>query len=171
MDSSAKMPAQTSLFQVYLRLRPPIQAAKDKTDSWLIVEPPPSPTDTRDDLICSFPKHITLQPPNDSRKRAIERFGFTKIFQEHATQLEVFEETGTAETIKTVLQSGRDGLVATLGVTGSGKVDRQQRLFDLNKLTDSRIESYNPGIQVTEGTYPNDIGCSFSIDWRQDQTT
>ncbi|KIV95280.1 hypothetical protein PV10_02953 [Exophiala mesophila] len=121
MDSSAKMPAQTSLFQVYLRLRPPIQAAKDKTDSWLIVEPPPSPTENRDDLICSFPKHITLQPPNDSRKRAIERFGFTKIFQEHATQLEVFEETGTAETIKTVLQSGRDGLVATLGVTGSGK--------------------------------------------------
>lgn len=168
MDQSTKMPAQTSLFQVYLRLRPPIQVAKDKTDSWLIVEPPPSTTDARDDLASSFPKHITLQPPNDSRKRAIERFGFTKIFQEHATQLEVFEETGTADTIKTVLQNGRDGLVATLGVTGSGKVEHQQRLFNLHRPTDVRIESYNPGLQVSARTYPNDTRCSLSIDWGQD---
>jgi Tfp pilus assembly pilus retraction ATPase PilT len=63
-----------------------------------------------------------LQPPNDSRKRAIERFGFTKIFREEARQLDIFDETGAADTIKSVLQTGRDGLVATLGVTGSGKV-------------------------------------------------
>lgn len=168
MDQSTKMPAQTSLFQVYLRLRPPIQVAKDKTDSWLIVEPPPSTADARDDSASSFPKHITLQPPNDSRKRAIERFGFTKIFQEHATQLDVFEETGTADTIKTVLQSGRDGLVATLGVTGSGKVDHEQRRFGRHRLTEFRIESHNPRLQVSAGTYPNDIGCSLSINWEQD---
>jgi hypothetical protein len=119
-----KMPPQTSLFQVYLRLRPPIQctAAKD----WLLVEPPTTPvTDGEIPEMPSYSTHITLQPPNDSRKRAIERFGFTKIFGEHATQLEVFDEIGAVENIKGVLQNGRDGLIATLGVTGSGKVRSQ----------------------------------------------
>lgn len=124
MDNSSKMAPQTSLFQVYLRLRPPIQLGREKTDSWLIVEPPSSPTSPTVENSHSFPTHITLQPPNDSRKRAIERFGFTKIFEESATQLDLFNETGTADTIKTVLETGRDGLVATLGVTGSGKVRR-----------------------------------------------
>src|SRR5689334_16079050 len=116
MDNSSKMPPQTSLFQVYLRLRPPIQPQmpKQKPEPWLIVEPPTSPTE---DSNIRFPTHITLQPPNDSRKRAIERFGFTKIFEENATQLEVFDETGAADAIRNVLQTGRDGLVATLGVT------------------------------------------------------
>ncbi|KAK5208869.1 hypothetical protein LTR41_005266 [Exophiala xenobiotica] len=120
MENSSKMPLQTSLFQVYLRLRPPIQPQqpKQKSEPWLIVEPAVPRSEDGDE---SFPTHITLQPPNDSRKRAIERFGFTKIFQEEASQLAVFEETGAAETIKSVLQSGRDGLIATLGVTGSGK--------------------------------------------------
>ena len=68
------------------------------------------------------PTHVTLQPPSESRKRAIERFGFTKIFQQEASQLDIFDETGAADAIKSVLQTGRDGLVATLGVTGSGKV-------------------------------------------------
>jgi hydroxyacyl-ACP dehydratase HTD2-like protein with hotdog domain len=121
MENSSKMPLQTSLFQVYLRLRPPIQPQqpKQKSEPWLIVEPAVPQSEDGDE---SFPTHITLQPPNDSRKRAIERFGFTKIFREEASQLAVFEETGAAETIKSVLQSGRDGLIATLGVTGSGKV-------------------------------------------------
>lgn len=66
--------------------------------------------------------HITLQPPADSRKRAVERFGFTKVFEENASQLDVFRDTGLEETIKGVMLEGRDGLVATLGVTGSGKV-------------------------------------------------
>lgn len=123
MESSNKMPSQTSLFQVYLRLRPPIQPAipKQKTEPWLIVEPPSSPTE--DTNKPSSSTHITLQPPNESRKRAIERFGFTKIFQEEATQLDIFGETGAADAIHNLLQTGRDGLVATLGVTGSGKVD------------------------------------------------
>ncbi|ETN38019.1 uncharacterized protein HMPREF1541_07642 [Cyphellophora europaea CBS 101466] len=119
------MSASTSLFQVYLRLRPPIQASsKDRTDPWLIVEPPAS-AETGEEVANSetmrHPTHITLQPPNESRKRAIERFGFTKIFREDAGQLEVFEEIQVVENVKNVLQTGRDGLIATLGVTGSGK--------------------------------------------------
>jgi hypothetical protein len=117
MEISSKMSAQTSLFQVYLRLRPPIQnqipkAADD--EPWLIVEPPTSTSD-----------HVTLQPPNDSRKRAVEKFGFTQVFREDATQLDIFESTGTIQLVKNILSTGRDGLVATLGVTGSGKVNLQ----------------------------------------------
>ncbi len=125
MEAPTKMPLQTSLFQVYLRLRPPIQSKqpKQKDEPWLIVEPATPSTSQPEETNTAFSTHITLQPPNDSRKRAIERFGFTKIFQEEATQLDIFDETGTADTIKSVLQTGRDGLVATLGVTGSGKVN------------------------------------------------
>ncbi|KIW80611.1 hypothetical protein Z517_07227 [Fonsecaea pedrosoi CBS 271.37] len=123
MDNSTKMPPQTSLFQVYLRLRPAFQLpqSKQKPEPWLIVEPPNSPVEPDENSCNTFSSHITLQPPNDSRKRAIERFGFTKVFQEEATQLDIFDETGVADTIKSVVQTGRDGLVATLGVTGSGK--------------------------------------------------
>jgi len=125
MEISSKMSAQTSLFQVYLRLRPPIQNQIPKAvddEPWLIVEPP---TSTCDDLQDSSPTHVTLQPPNDSRKRAVEKFGFTQVFREDATQLEIFESTGTVQLVKNILSTGRDGLVATLGVTGSGKVNLQ----------------------------------------------
>jgi hypothetical protein len=119
------MAASTSLFQVYLRLRPPIQSAtKDKSGPWLVIEAPNS-AETNENM--SHPTHVTLQPPNESRKRAIERFGFTKIFKEEATQLEVFDEIKVAENVKSVLQTGRDGLIATLGVTGSGKVWGQKK--------------------------------------------
>ncbi|KAL2436560.1 Kinesin-like motor protein 9 [Exophiala dermatitidis] len=126
MDSPTKTSPQTSLFQVYLRLRPPIQPQvpkqkAEKAEPWLIVEPASPAATSSENEVKTFPTHITLQPPNDSRKRAIERFGFTKIFQEDATQLDVFQETGTADAVQSVLQTGRDGLVATLGVTGSGK--------------------------------------------------
>jgi hypothetical protein len=120
------MSNSTSLFQVYLRLRPPIQAAaKDRSDPWLIIEPPMSEegkktAESSENM--THPTHITLQPPNESRKRAIERFGFTKIFKENASQLEIFDEIKVVENVKSVLHTGRDGLIATLGVTGSGKV-------------------------------------------------
>lgn len=126
MDSStSKMPSRTSLFQVYLRLRPPMQQniAEQPTEPWLLVEQP-----SQQDLAVeeiqekSYATHATLQPPNDSRKRAIERFGFTKIFDQKASQIEVFDEIGALENIHDVLKTGRDGLIATLGVTGSGKV-------------------------------------------------
>ena len=44
------------------------------------------------------------------------------MFEEATTQLEIFEDTGAPALIEGVLHSGRDGLLATLGVTGSGKV-------------------------------------------------
>jgi hypothetical protein len=110
---------------VYLRLRPPFnQMPREQQEQWLLLEPASTTAlEQQDESINpSYSTHLTLQPPNDSRKRAIERFGFTKIFPEEATQLDLFEETGSAETISNVLSTGRDGLIATLGVTGSGKV-------------------------------------------------
>ena len=73
------------------------------------------------------PTHITIKPPNDDkRKRAVERFAFTRVFEEDAQQLELFKETGAVQLIEGVLGGngsyGRDGMLATLGVTGSGKV-------------------------------------------------
>jgi hypothetical protein len=127
--ATSNMPPQMSLFQVYLRLRPPFQnqMLKEEPEQWLLLEPP-SPADEPEEykIQTSYSTHLTLQPPNDSRKRAIERFGFTKIFPEEASQLDLFEETGTAETINNLLSTGRDGLIATLGVTASGKVGRAQ---------------------------------------------
>lgn len=74
------------------------------------------------------PKHITLNPPND-RRRAIEKFAFTQVFEEDATQLDIFHCTGVANLVKGVLApcggDGTDALLATLGVTGSGKVGRR----------------------------------------------
>lgn len=100
-------------------------ASKQLQEPWLLLEPPtPHMQDDSTDIQKSYSTHVTLQPPNDSRKRAIERFGFTKVFQEEASQLDVFDETGAVENIQNVLKNGRDGLIATLGVTGSGKVSQ-----------------------------------------------
>lgn len=92
----------------------------DDAGRFLTVEPPESSLDG--EIVSLGPTHITLQPPNDTRKRAVERFGFTKVFEEAATQLDVFHDTGMEPMIRGVLKENRDGLVATLGVTGSGKV-------------------------------------------------
>jgi hypothetical protein len=104
----------TALFDVYLRLRP---STADR-ERFLDVE----------QLEQGYaPTHITIHPPvGDNRKRAVEKFAFTKVFEEDAGQRELFESTGTVQLIQGVLgesrREGRDGLVATLGVTGSGKV-------------------------------------------------
>lgn len=110
---------QTSLFQVYLRLRPPISQKHDASERFLTVERPET---CQDEIVASVPTHITLQPPSDSRKRAVEKFGFTKVFEEAASQLDIFHDTGMESLMRGVLREGRDGMVATLGVTGSGKV-------------------------------------------------
>ena len=106
---------QANLFQVYLRLRPP-QAGTSSAERFLLVEDP-----TDDDA----PTHITLNPPND-RRRAIEKFAFTQVFEEDATQLDLFQGTRVLPLVEGVLAphggDGTDGLLATLGVTGSGKV-------------------------------------------------
>lgn len=137
------MPVQTTLFQVYLRLRPVLQNQPPKSEEpepWLLVEPPSLPTTSAEERSkASVSTHVTLQPPNDSRKRAVERFGFTKVFEGDSTQLDIFESTGTVQLVHNILRNGRDGLVATLGVTGSGKVRSRSRLFRRWLLTVIRV--------------------------------
>lgn len=99
------------------------EASNTPKQEYLTVErPEPQLSEDGGNQSHPWPTHITLQPPSDSRKRAVEKFGFTKVFEENASQLELFEEIGMPNLIKGVLCEGRDGLVATLGVTGSGKV-------------------------------------------------
>jgi Tfp pilus assembly pilus retraction ATPase PilT len=117
----------SSLFQVYLRLRPPISQQDDQPERCLTVEKSNASHSNADvSSSVSVPTHITLQPPSDARKRGVERFGFTQVFDEWASQLNVFEDTGLQSLIKGVLLEQRDGLVATLGVTGSGKVRKKK---------------------------------------------
>ena len=109
---------QNSLFEVFLRLRPPVSSAADAAERFLDVE---AGSDGE------LPKHITIKPPaNDHRKRAVERFAFTRVFEEESAQLDVFHGAGVLPLVEGVLgvdgKEGRDGLLATLGVTGSGKV-------------------------------------------------
>ncbi|KAI8962946.1 kinesin [Daldinia sp. FL1419] len=103
-----------NLFQVYLRLRPP-QAGNLGAERFLLVEDPAEH---------EAPTHITLNPPND-RRRAIEKFAFTRVFEEDSTQLDLFQGTKVLPLVEGVLAphggDGTDGLLATLGVTGSGK--------------------------------------------------
>jgi hypothetical protein len=103
----------SALFEVFLRLRPS-DVARER---FLTVERAANHS----------PTHITIKPPSDDkRKRAVERFGFTRVFEEDAGQLDLFREAGAVSMIEGVLgargREGRDGLLATLGVTGSGKV-------------------------------------------------
>ncbi|KDN66787.1 putative kinesin motor domain-containing protein [Colletotrichum sublineola] len=114
MDSSSSSQKSANLFQVYLRLRPP-PAGAAQSDRFLDVE------ECDGD---SHPSHITMNPPND-RKRSTEKFAFTRVFEEDATQLDVFHCIGVASLVEGVLAphggQGTDALIATLGVTGSGK--------------------------------------------------
>lgn len=103
----------SALFDVYLRLRP----SNSASPRFLTVEKRPD----------SHPTHITVRPlVNDNRKRAVERFAFTQVFEEDARQMDIFKGTGIVPMIEGVMGApgyhGRDGLLATLGVTGSGKV-------------------------------------------------
>lgn len=117
-----------SLFQVYLRLRPPIAqnstGQATKASEYLTVEPPEDEYagDDESNQTRSWPTHVTAQPPNESRKRAVEKFAFTKVFEEQASQFDVFQECEMVSMVKDVLEGARDGVVATLGATGSGKV-------------------------------------------------
>jgi len=119
MESHTK--PHSALFQVYLRLRPPpapntLYPTLTTPERFLTVEEPTE----------GAPTHVTLNPPNDNRRRAVEKFAFTEVFEEVASQLDVFHGTGVIPLVEGVLAAsggeGRDGLLATLGVTGSGKV-------------------------------------------------
>jgi hypothetical protein len=98
----------SALFDVFLRLRP----SNSTNTRFLNVE----------DAERGHPTHITIKPPTN----AIERFAFTRVFEEGAQQKELFDASGIVPMIEGVLGApghhGRDGLLATLGVTGSGKV-------------------------------------------------
>ena len=107
----------SALFDVFLRLRPS-DAVRERF------------LDVDRNTSAAAPTHITIKPPvDDKRKRAVERFGFTRVFEEDAGQLELFRGTGAVSMIEGVLgargREGRDGVLATLGVTGSGKVGRE----------------------------------------------
>ena len=129
MDSAAAASSAVqkahNLFQVYLRLRPP-QAGAVSTEPFITVEPPASrDSSSTSSTAPTAPTHITLNPPND-RRRAIEKFAFTQVFEEDATQLDVFHCTNVVPLVEGVLAphggDGTDALLATLGVSGSGKV-------------------------------------------------
>ncbi len=115
--SAAASQKSHNLFQVYLRLRPAQSGASTSTDRYLTVEEP-LPDHTA-------PTHIMLNPPTE-RRRAIEKIQLTQVFEEDASQLDVFHCTGVAPLVEGVLAphggDGTDALLATLGVTGSGKV-------------------------------------------------
>lgn len=114
MDASRK--SSHNLFEVYLRLRPPPHG-NAIPERILEVEEPETE---------SHATHITLNPPTD-RRRAIEKFAFTQVFEEDASQLDVFNSLKIASLVEGVLApqggEGTDAVVATLGVTGSGKVN------------------------------------------------
>jgi hypothetical protein len=128
MDHSAITASSSALFQVYLRLKPPPtdspnlaiheELGDGDTERHLLVEEPSSPDDS--------PTHITAIPPANCKRRAVEKFSFTRVFQEDATQLDLLNGTELIPLLESVLavdeKLGRNGLVATLGVTGSGKV-------------------------------------------------
>ncbi len=105
-------PKQTALqappaqyFQVFLRLRPSSLQSSISATRFLSTSAGQS--------------HVYVTPPERNR-RAIEKFAFTTIFDENSTQLDVFQET-VLPLVQDVVK-GRDGMLATLGVTGSGKV-------------------------------------------------
>ncbi len=140
MDASKGTSTTSSAFQVYLRLRPPpsplVQLTQQSLyptlpspERWLTVEAPSSPLAGEGQSALAedepTPTHITLNPPSDSRKRAVEKFAFTRVFEERAEQIDIFKGTGIIQLVDGVLRECRDGLVATLGVTGSGKVMKQ----------------------------------------------
>lgn len=130
MESPTPIDSISSLFEVYLRLRPPPISTQQLyptlpiPERFLTVEEP-AEEELEDET--AYPTHITLNPPNDNRRRAVEKFAFTRVFEEESSQLDVFHGTGVLPLVEGVLGpnggEGRDALLATLGVTGSGKVD------------------------------------------------
>src|SRR5690349_3712436 len=137
MDAATKAQAPSSLFQVYLRLRPH-RAGNADAERFLLVEEPEQG---------DAPTHITLNPPMD-RRRAIEKFAFTRVFEEHATQLDLLHGTRVLPLVEGVLAphggEGTDGLLATLGVTGSGKVSYHHPLLALRLANTDKDKRHIP---------------------------
>lgn len=144
MSGPSKQP-QAPVFQVYLRLRPPLsQQDAQRGERFLTAESPsPLQNASTDKPAATASTHVTLQPPSDNKKRAVEKFAFTKVFEETSSQLELFQDAGMEPLIRGVLLEGRDSLVATLGVTGSGKV-RKAPTFNNGRNVGTLANQYTP---------------------------
>ncbi|KAF3158883.1 hypothetical protein TWF106_001122 [Orbilia oligospora] len=149
-------------FQVYLRLRPPYQQSLRKSNGEnFLTALPPVPMASGENIECMTRTQVTIHPPSNHRSQKIETFSFTEVFDETCGQNDVFGRV-VAPILEGVLQDGRDGMLATLGVTGSGKThtilgNRQARgmtqmsldvlfrsLSDrISKLSESQIEQCN----------------------------
>ncbi|KAK6509885.1 hypothetical protein TWF481_004612 [Arthrobotrys musiformis] len=159
------MEGQPHAFQVYLRLRPPYHQStprKSHSEPFLTILPPvPTASDQDQDTESGTKTQVTIHPPSHHRSQKIETFSFTEVFEETCGQVEVFGRI-VAPILDGVLKDGRDGMLATLGVTGSGKThtilgNRQARgmtqmaldvLFrslgdKISKLSESQIEQCN----------------------------
>ncbi|KAK5633220.1 hypothetical protein RRF57_008934 [Xylaria bambusicola] len=154
MDPPQK--TQTNLFDVYLRLRPP-QVGNTNAEKFLLVEEPEEG---------DAPTHITLNPPND-RRRAIEKFAFTRVFEEDATQLDLFQGTKILPLVEGALAphggDGTDGLLATLGMTGSGKTHTMLGCRSQRGLTQLALDVVFRSIQSNIVDYESTPALEASI--------
>ncbi|KAF3939058.1 Kinesin-4 [Dactylella cylindrospora] len=112
-------------FQVYLRLRPPHNTQSSSLDEPFLAVLPPSPTASDEDIEHGTKTQVTIHPPSNHRSQKIETFSFTEVFEETCGQGDLFEKT-VVPILNGVLRDGRDGMMATLGVTGSGKLSEDQ---------------------------------------------
>lgn len=112
-------------FQVYLRLRPPHKQPQTPDENFLIVHPP-SPTafsheeEEEGEHESSKITQVTIAPPSHHRSQKIETFSFSEVFDEECGQEDLFAKT-VMPILGGVVKDGRDGMLATLGVSGSGK--------------------------------------------------
>lgn len=143
--------AAARLFEVFLRLRPSS----------------PQSTISESRFLATTPGHscVYVTPPPSaerSRSRAIEKFSFTRIFDEQSGQREVFEET-VLPLLEDAVVRGRDGTLATLGVTGSGKVRSPLGARGTGWLIAfvGGADAYNPGQQGREGDYADGARRAF----------
>ncbi|KAK6531633.1 hypothetical protein TWF694_002812 [Orbilia ellipsospora] len=116
-------------FQVFLRLRPP--HSNSSIEEPFLTVLPPSPTASDEDIESGTKTQVTIHPPSNHRSQKIETFSFTEVFEEASNQADIFKHI-VAPILTPVIKDGRDGMLATLGVTGSGKThtilgSRQQR--------------------------------------------
>jgi len=142
MEASASKTSM-SLFDVFLRLRPPHTSSSDERFLDL------------DESSNDYSTHITIKPPtNDFRKRAVEKFAFTRVFEDTATQLDVFDGAHILSLVEEVLgqegKDGKDSLVATLGVTGSGKVNIHTNKAS-NYMLRNIVESHHSRLKDAKG--------------------
>ncbi|TGZ82499.1 P-loop containing nucleoside triphosphate hydrolase protein [Ascodesmis nigricans] len=106
-------PTNSNYFQVFLRLRPPSIHSVSPT-RFLTASP-----DSSHIFVTPPPPSSSASASGKSYSRPVEKFTFTRIFDEDVGQREVFEET-VMPLVEDVL-TGRDAMVAAMGVTGSGK--------------------------------------------------